>query len=385
MSLKTYEILSLMGDALMNAHASLLKGEELEARTVLHKCLSQFAKQHQVHAQQVAKIVRGQREAFSSHETVLMMSGALMRYVLRRWSYSDETDPSDLSEHEAAYVSVRLNRKGTLIHRSQLEEYLNHSVALKDVSFYDFCSRFKVVRKGTKDTMVLSTYTTGDRIDKLTHYPFLSTYELSKTHEIAEHTTREEAAYMTKFVPRIVGHRLPRVHDQCYKAFMLAHFKPFDRDIPLVPEGHDISEAFDVHLFSDRAKECMKNWEVMHECEDEREAESLRKRRAMMRESELLDKVFDGNLNDLVELPSPESKDMSGEVRSIHDLLRLSKSNWFTPTAKVANDQSQAFKDMRIMSLLIKRWHAEIKNNENIVAASRLNAADASHQFAPEA
>lgn len=31
MSLKTYKILSLMGDALMNAHALLLKGEELEA------------------------------------------------------------------------------------------------------------------------------------------------------------------------------------------------------------------------------------------------------------------------------------------------------------------------------------------------------------------
>ncbi|PBK97572.1 hypothetical protein ARMGADRAFT_922873, partial [Armillaria gallica] len=81
MSLKTYEILLLMGDALMNTHASLLKGEELEARTVLHKCLSQFVKQHQVHTQQAAKIVRGQWEVFSSHKTVPMMSGMLMQYI----------------------------------------------------------------------------------------------------------------------------------------------------------------------------------------------------------------------------------------------------------------------------------------------------------------
>lgn len=57
--------------------------------------------------------------------------------------------------------------------------------------------------------MVLSMYMTGDRIDKLMHHSFLSAYELSKTHEIAEHTTREEARYMSKFVPHVVGHHLP--------------------------------------------------------------------------------------------------------------------------------------------------------------------------------
>lgn len=102
-------------------------------------------KQHQVHAQQAAKIVRGQQEAFSSHETVLMMSGTLMQYILRRWPYGDEVDLSELTEHEAAYVSVHLNRKGSLVCHCQWEEYLNCSMALKDVSCYEFCSRFKVV------------------------------------------------------------------------------------------------------------------------------------------------------------------------------------------------------------------------------------------------
>lgn len=151
-----------------------------------------------------------------------------------------------------------------------------------------------------------------------------------------------------------------------------------------MPEGSNISEAFDAHVFSDQAKECMKNWEAMHECEDKHEAESLRKCQAMMRESELLDKVFDGNLNDLVELPDEGNKDMSGEAQSIHELLQLTESNWFTPTSKVVNEQSEAFKDMKIMSLLMKWWHAEIKNNENIVAVTCLNAADASHQFVLE-
>ncbi len=219
MSLKTYKILSLMGDALMNAHTSLLKGEQLEARIVLHKCLSQLAKQHQVHAQQAAKIVRGQCEVFCSHKTVPMMSGMLMQYVKCRWPYN--RDDTDNEEVEATFHVVQINWRGMLDHHSQLEEYLNRSMELGAVSFYDFVSRFKVVQKGTKDSGVLSEYMTGERIDKMRQYPFLSDFGLFDTHEIAEHTTANKDSYMSKVVFQMVGHRLPRVHDECYKAFML--------------------------------------------------------------------------------------------------------------------------------------------------------------------
>ncbi len=242
-----------------------------------------------------------------------------------------------------------------------------------------------MVRKGTKDSSVLSEYTTGDRIDKMKRYPFLADFELFDTHEIAEHTTAEEDSYMSKIVPRMVGHRLPRVHDECYKAFMLAHFKPFHRNCPLVDDGGTVSETFDTYDFSTRAKRCMCNWEALHECEDEREAESLKRRSAMLKESALLDKVFGENLDDLLELPEPDRKDLSGEAKAIHDLLRLTESNWFCPTETSNSDLSTSLDGMKITSLIMKRWQADIKNRESAINTSRLNAADASRQYAPDA
>ncbi len=55
----------------------------------------------------------------------------------------------------------------------------------------------------------------------------------------------------------------------------------------------------------------------------------MRKHRAMLKDSALLEKVFGENLDDLLELPEPDRMDISGEAEAIHDLLQLTESNWF--------------------------------------------------------
>ncbi len=67
MSVKTYEMLSLMADAVMKASNNMSEGKQLEACIILHKCLAQFASQQQVHAQHATKVIHGQREVFCSH------------------------------------------------------------------------------------------------------------------------------------------------------------------------------------------------------------------------------------------------------------------------------------------------------------------------------
>ncbi len=54
------------------------------------------------------------------------------------------------------------------------------------------------------------------------------------------------------------------------------------------------------------------------------------------------------------------------------------------PTEKSDTNRETTFNGMKVTSLLIKRWQAEIKNCKSAIDTSRLNAADASHQFAPE-
>ncbi|KAK0440474.1 uncharacterized protein EV420DRAFT_1650494 [Desarmillaria tabescens] len=128
----------------------------------------------------------------------------------------------------------------------------------------------------------------------------------------------------------------------------------------------------------------MANWEVMHECEDECEAETLKKRQALVKESVLLDKVFSDNSDELLELLDPNRKDVTGEAKAVHDMVKLAESNWFHPTERVVNHWNLPESDLKITSLLMKRWQAQVKEHENMVSASRLNAADASRQFAPE-
>jgi hypothetical protein len=60
MDLKTYEVLSLLSKAVLHASETESGSSAKEhAKNLLHKCLSQFSKQQQIHAQQAACYIRG--------------------------------------------------------------------------------------------------------------------------------------------------------------------------------------------------------------------------------------------------------------------------------------------------------------------------------------
>ena len=83
--LKTHEILSLLSCAVANLSDSLSDSESplVCSKRLLDKCLSQFTRQQQVHAQQAARYLRGHDDSIPSHKTIPMLSALLISYVTR--------------------------------------------------------------------------------------------------------------------------------------------------------------------------------------------------------------------------------------------------------------------------------------------------------------
>lgn len=80
MELKTYQVLSLMSNAVVNIENSKERLEGISAsKRLLHKCLSQFTRENQIHAQQAARYLRGKGDSICSHKTIPMLSGSTLR------------------------------------------------------------------------------------------------------------------------------------------------------------------------------------------------------------------------------------------------------------------------------------------------------------------
>jgi len=79
---KTWQVLSLMSKAVLSAHEQISSESGREsAKILLQKCLSQFLKQQQLHAQQASHYIRGKTDSISPHLTVPMLSNLLMLFV----------------------------------------------------------------------------------------------------------------------------------------------------------------------------------------------------------------------------------------------------------------------------------------------------------------
>ncbi|KAG1772158.1 hypothetical protein EDD22DRAFT_768732 [Suillus occidentalis] len=82
MDTKTYEMLSLLSRAVSRIPFNhVAESPSSAARTLLHKCLSQFTRQQQIHAQQAARYLRGLGDGIPSHATVPMLSSLLISSV----------------------------------------------------------------------------------------------------------------------------------------------------------------------------------------------------------------------------------------------------------------------------------------------------------------
>lgn len=97
MDLKTYQVLSLMSKAVLSAQEHISSESSTEsAKILLQKCLSQFLRQQQLHAQQAARYIRGKTDSISSHSTVPMLSSLLMLFVKRKNSVLPNSEDDEI-------------------------------------------------------------------------------------------------------------------------------------------------------------------------------------------------------------------------------------------------------------------------------------------------
>ena len=75
---KTHEMLSLLSQAVASAPDTSTSSDVEKAKMLLHKCVSQFSHQQQIHAQQAARYLRGLNDTMMSHKTIPMLSSLLL-------------------------------------------------------------------------------------------------------------------------------------------------------------------------------------------------------------------------------------------------------------------------------------------------------------------
>ncbi|KAG2741954.1 hypothetical protein P692DRAFT_20879623 [Suillus brevipes Sb2] len=122
------------------------------AKRLLHKCVSQYIRQQQLHAQQAARYLRGFSDDISSHKTVAMLSGLLLLLVKDVYALSIG-EPGDDSPDDVEHSSlmVQTDKAGRLITMNQVHHYWYRGDGLQHMCFYDFCRFVRLELKEKSD------------------------------------------------------------------------------------------------------------------------------------------------------------------------------------------------------------------------------------------
>jgi len=128
MDTKTYEMLSLLSRAVAHLPNDAGQKDTIgSAKTLFHKCLSQFSWQQQIHAQQAARYIRGFDDGIPSHLSVPMMSSLLLDHVKcsnhnQDSMCEDAQDDDDDIEH--SQICVTADKNGNVAETNQIHHYV---------------------------------------------------------------------------------------------------------------------------------------------------------------------------------------------------------------------------------------------------------------------
>jgi len=237
MDCKTYEMLTLLSRAVSQMPNTSNTSPTDAAKTLLHKCLSQFTRQQQIHAQQAVRYLRGLGDQICSHKTIPMLSSILLPFVKSNLPSQNITRNVTEIEHDTEEDIEQLPSKiitdnhGELIDTNQIHHYWHRDDTLSHMCFYDFC-RFVRIEKKSHRSNVKNTSQT--RLGVLERHKLKSSHPLHETHHLIKHTNEIRGDGHGLLVPRIVGMSIPRETSTSWPLFVLSHFKPFGISNPLI-------------------------------------------------------------------------------------------------------------------------------------------------------
>ena len=386
MDVKTYEMLSLLSRAVSAMPAACDSPAKDRAKLLLHKCLAQFSKQQQIHAQQAARYLRGHQDSISSHDTTPMVSGLLLDFLRMQHQLNDDFVEDILEDDiEHSTLKIQTDPTGKLISKNQVLDYLYRSDDLADMNFYQF-ARCVALETMTRSGGALKT---DARLGTLKRHLLKDEHPLSETHVLVEHTNDQRGDGSAPLVPRVVGTSIPREKTgKQWQLFALAHLKPFSNCVPFIEAGRTLEYTFKKFPFSPRSREIMNNWESVHECQDERDAERLRKRAALTAQSLVMTKSLNKVLNlpdsEEVDVPPKINQSASAEFKILNTIRILEQSNWLTSTSSLTSastsDESVhppepvQGKIPEPSTHTLKLWMQDIKQQESLITHARRNA-----------
>ncbi|CAD6925870.1 unnamed protein product [Tilletia controversa] len=379
-----------------------------DAQALLSRCVMQFGRERQLHAQQAVSYVRDLGDTLQSHKTVPMLSGRLVRTALqlfgpaRQDSGDPEPEPAqqdadrpatqdafaqgevmladnamelDGAELEAEGGPIVEASNGAITHEEresedayllplnnkrmahQVEDYLHRGDTLADLTFYDFVRCCKIIKK--------------PRRWNKNHHP------LGEDHaNVAEHCHRY-APDAPLGIPRAIFSSFPRSngtdrHGDSYCSSMLAHFIPFSEDRPLKQQHQTWEQVYADALFSTDAQRIMSNWAALTECEDARDDEQLCRRKREAARSFDMDADItlcrDGDEEAGADNPNADvdMELLTQQTRQSKETLSymsaLAKSGWFDSDNRTGPGSSNNEADSPVVSFDAKqrrRWTAE--------------------------
>jgi hypothetical protein len=380
MDVKTYEMLSLLSRAVASMPSPSESPPRQHARLLLHRCLAQFSRQQQIHAQQGARYLRGKGDSMSSHDSTPMMSALLLDF-LRTYYQIDADVETDDSMFEQTRLKIQTDNNGNLICRNQVLDYWYRADSLSHMNFYEFARCIALENK----TKVKNLSPDNARLGTLARHPLHEDHPLAETHHLVEHTNEERGDCKTRLIPRVIGSFIPRKNTgRRWKFFTLAHFKPFGYSNPFISTGMCIDDVYENFAFSDRSIFVMNNWEDTHECEDQRDAERLRKRAALTVESLAMTKTINKTLSDLeaddIDVLPGKKTSAEKDFSILQDVHLLEQCQWLVSKAckhlpELVPSIMKDIPDLPVPTKqLLKSWMSSTKEQERSIAHSRRNA-----------
>ncbi|KAE8238053.1 hypothetical protein A4X13_0g8535, partial [Tilletia indica] len=246
-------------------------------KTLLTKCVMQFGRERQVHAQQAATYIRGLGDTWQSHSTIPMLSGRLLQTVTSMYGPCTDPDPAAMdiqgqdpltsAGEEAVSVPAGEGAAHTasaevglddecylplsatgLAH--QVDDYLHRGDTLAHLCYYDFVKFCRMVNLPKK-------------LNKNHH-------KMRPTHPNADEKCHRYTPLKAIGIPRAIFSSFPRRngtpgHGQPYCAAMLSHFVPFGVGKPLKRQDQTYETAFSAASFSSEAIATMENWAALTE------------------------------------------------------------------------------------------------------------------------
>ncbi|CAD6922043.1 unnamed protein product [Tilletia controversa] len=303
-----YERMATMGSA------------KTEAQSFLTRCVMQFGRERQVHAQQAATYVRDLGDTEQSHPTVAMMSGQLVATVIALYgSLRDlngaspdvgSTGPPGAPDDDPPAVSEPEDLTAVQPGRDTVDEPSCSNLHADDDEEDDGFDEGGMLPLNTKGLahQVDDYLYRGETLASLTFYQFVQYVKLdpppkkrNKNHHDLRASHPNFPKYIRRYtpnrthgIPRCIISRFPRSdgsegHGDEYCAAMMAHFIPFSDSVALKTRTETWEAAFQRTTFSPRAKKTMANWAALNECEDARDADQLMRRRREANHSAKID------------------------------------------------------------------------------------------------